>query len=1158
MKKLLFFILLAIFLISPINILAYQQTEAVCYSQCAAHKFYWKGDFCWDLFTNQCSVGSNDMVKDAIKLVKDTTYAMATGKLKTIVDVSEVFKAMFVCKPLIEDCIVPQLQACENTCKNVSQTYYAPNLSVGNPYGSIAYQNVYYDDARHQLTFKVINNGGYAWDIDVSASWGHTRNRDKMVSGGGTLFTEKIPEMIFFGARVGSPKTPGDYVTDFLIEESNFAGFLAGFKSDADNHYIPPAWYKTIPFTAPEGEFTKVILNVDPNQMIPEASEGDNTYILEIDKLPTPFSFTVENMTYERMNARSLSEYMVSFRLKNSGEENGNAKVKLYEGKYDSGKNPIYEKDMTVLGLSSVNFDHIINVDVADGGDSSNFSQKYTIVVFDDEGFIKTQHEFSIPKFAGSISGRTEDLFGKKVIGAKITTTSGQETTTNDMGYYHIRGIPVLEVITVKAVHPDFSKEETREVEIKFDDSKDKCHPEGLTHTGVDFVLKDKDVLFNITITDTAGNPVTAGVLASNADWQFSETVNGNGPLPGMQPGKYNFTISAAGYKTISQDVSAVPNDLILEFKLEKLNGRLTDGGLSIHEPQLLWQMDRGEEILSQVTAAKDGKLVILYTTRNKANTGKLYFLEAQTGNRTKVISGVTATTGQSQACLDTSYDGNTTALLVHDGTFGMAQETRNVLKLFNNQGSEFGMKDFKSGGGANNCDVSPDGFYVYPERLMNKGLYVYTRHEIFGIKNSKEDARYTANDYLHFTTANNLVAGCPKGGGQCVQNIYKSMVTDLGKLSGSIKDADSSQDGKRVGITTVKKIHFLDNGTLLWEKDLKTYGEPADVSVSPGGKYVIYSTASESEPYRSIKIYTDNDIAKTPAGSQKGKTEDVVFVQANDKGIFYLAQNGKTLKFYQVGSYGTDYNSQTQASPTPENATSGLSYFENGGFYPAGVSGFGDLIEGLIYMANRSINLDIGGTYGTLHITNGTIFSVDHDRHPVLLKGQLTADFNSPMTVYAIKFDRYDMNLFKRKLGQFIWSKTLPESEYYIVKNIHTRFTLKNNPNEFEVLVDKGQVNVTIDKTEKLITTGKQITIDGSNNFKESAYLDVKVYAIITGVLALVVGILLHVYRKTKIGGKIIEILKIVAILIVKAAIGLVNLLVKLFQKKLIRGAKR
>lgn len=164
----------------------------------------------------------------------------------------------------------------------------------------------------------------------------------------------------------------------------------------------------------------------------------------------------------------------------------------------------------------------------------------------------------------------------------------------------------------------------------------------------------------------------------------------------------------------------------------------------------------------------------------------------------------------------------------------------------------------------------------------------------------------------------------------------------------------------------------------------------------------------------------------------------------------------------------------------------------------------------------------------GTLNILEGTLFSVDINSRLILLKGQLTVDFNSPETIYAIKFNRFDLNLFQTKLNQFL-SGELPSSEYFVVKNIHTKFTLKNYPNTFDVAVDNGQVNVLADKTEKVINSGKQISIDASNNIKESIYISFKIYAIIAGVLILILSTVLFIYRKTKIGGKIISILKII-----------------------------
>ena len=1128
--------------VSPKPTLAYEQTQAVCYAQCAAYKFGWKGDFCWDLFQSQCSIGSKDMVNNMISLVKNAAQAMATGKLMTIVDVSAVFKGWFICKPLIEDCIVPQLNACENTCANVSQTYYAPNLSVGTAYTNETNPSVFYDENNHQLIFEVVNNGpGYAWNIDVTASWGHTRNRDKIVSGGGTLFNEKIPELLFLGARIGSPKEPMDSVTDFLIDESNVSGLLSKYKSDANNHYVPPMWFKSVPFTAPEGEYTAVTFKVDPNNLIPESGENDNTFVYEIDKLPTPVYLTFENLTTRRTNPTNLTEYMVSFELKNSGEESGNAHVKWYEGDYQSGKNPIHQQEMVVQSLNKVNFDHIVNVDVTNGGTSCNSSQKYTLVVFDDEGFIKTRHEFYLPRYAGSISGRVDDLFGKKVVGATVTASTGQSSTTDKYGSYHISGIANLGKVTLTATHPDFSKSEMKEAEITFSMNIDKCRVEGLHIDGVNFILKDEDVIFTATLKDTSGKLVNGHVLATNkvsdnaditnANFRLDKDINGTGELGALQPGEYMFTISAGGYKTIAQTVSAVPNNQNLEFILEPLQGRSNDGSMVIQVPQLLWQMDRGTENLSQITATKDGKRVLIYTTKNKAGTGKLYFLDNVTGQQIKSVN-TPATGGNSKACLNTSYNGNTTALFVHNGIPGISKGKDNSLILFDNQGNVFARNDQFSGGSASACSVSPDGFYIFPGHLINKSLYAYSRMEIMGL------GGYSTMGYtppVYFLHGNGLIAGCEgRGGERCAMTIARKELTRYGNVRES-RVIDSSFNDARVIFGGFDTLSLYGGGTKTFEKDVNASGREPSASISMGGQYIIYTHNDQGVHNADFKIVTTNNVEKTPADNLN-VNEDVIFVHANDKGLFFLTSRGTILRYYQVGKYTNDYNAPTSV-PTakPETSTSGLSFYFDGNYGQARTDlNFSSLVEGVMYIADRNINLDMGGTMGSLNILQGTVFSIDANHRPILLKGQMTADFNSPAIIYAIKFDRFDMNLFRTKLDQFR-SGTLPASEYFVIKNIHTKFTVRNSTDDFNVAVDSGQVNVLADKTERMVNSGRQISINAADTIKESIYISSRVYTIIIGIVVLIVSIVLFIYRKTKVGSKIIEILKKVGIFIWK-----------------------
>ena len=1119
MKKLIFIILLFLQLVlvsfsfSPKKANAYLQTPGYCKAQGAAYHFYWMGDYCWDLFQANCVVNKGGV---ALKMGM-FLFSMATnGGL----DVGTPLKATFFCAPLIDQCIAPELKNFEYHCKD-DNTYYAPNLTVTSSWIGTHVPGLIYDDEKKTLTATVMNNGmNPAMDIEVGVTWGSTKNRDKMVSGGGTLINGRIPMLRFRHAQQNGKDTPQQQIINWLVSQTNFSNY---FPPDPTISEIPFFWQTTVPFTAPEGEFTKVIINVDPSQMIPEMTETDNTYILEIDKLPTLHRFSLDNFKYERQ-IDSLTDYTVSFDLENSGDLSGTAQVKWFEGEYNQNKSPQYALSQVVNGKSTVQISQAMTVDVGRGSSTCATSKRMTLVIADEDG-IQITRGFSIPLFAGEIYGDVEDLKGKPIVNALVETSSGQTTRTSESGSYHIRGIPVLGKITVTVTHPEYSKKEVREVEMKFDSSKDDCHIDGLTHLGFDFVLKDQDVLFDVIIKDTSGNPVTANVLAVNSDWRFDQTVNGTSPLPGMQPGKYMFTISSAGYKTISQDINAVPNNQHLEFTLEKLLGRPDDSSMRLITPKLLWKkaLGAGERIISNMSGSKNGKLIVAYALDNKVKNSNLYFLDLITGRLIKETPVPYGLGYEGFVGLDTSYDGETVGLNVD---LGIKKDNERILKIFNSSGNEIGSTTLSKGrgGAVTFMDVSPDGFYLCTGNLFNKGLHKYTRYETEGKMDYKRGSTAPAVCGKHFLRNNNIVIPCEgKQEGYCEETLANQQVRVIGDIDegGSSTNTlfDSTFNDQTVVVRTFKKLYYL--GGSSWKKEVKSDNMYKSVAVSPGGMYTIVTEGNGSSTLLKLKIFGNTGGDKTPDFPYK----NVKFVFANDKGLFFAQVVLNRIEFYQIGEYQIEYKPQTMASPTPATLTSGLYQLINGKFNPISNIKFEDLVEGQIYSAGQNIYFGMGGLNGTLHVLNGTIFSVDQDHHPILLKGQLTAEFNSPTTVYAIKFDRFSMDLFKSKLSQFI-AGTLTDDEYFIVKNIHTKFTVKNDPNNINVAVENGEVKVTVNKIEKTIEAGKQISIDAANNVTESAYIDIKIYAIILGVIILIAGIILFIYRKTKAGSKIIEIL--------------------------------
>ena len=1140
---------------SPKPVLAYPQTYEVCYSQCAAYKFYWKASYCWDFFANNCIAGAGGTAFKVIMMLKDIAMAAARGTMGGI-DVGTPIKTLFICKPHIESCIVPQLNSCSDACSQ-HNLYYAANLSVLSNWANYSAPGLFYNDDEKQLYVSFMNNGtGYAWDLDVDVTWGHTPNRDKMVSGGGQLVKETIAGMTFEGAQRAGTYTTSEKIMDFMIDQTRFHNWLKDYKAENKHVLIPYHWEKVIPFSAPEGEYTKVIINVDGSQMIPESNEKDNTYILEIDKLPEPATYKLENIKADR-TGEDLGDHNISFDLTNTGELGGKATISFTDSYVNYSGKVTITRNLSVGETTRVT--QPLHFDVSKANDGCALTKTIIITVVDDQNR-SVSDSITFPLRAGLVYGRITDLKDKPVKGVTVSTSTGQTAISGNNGFYHLSGIPKLGKITITATHPEYSLSQTKDVimsltEIPQTGASFSCETTGLTHH-VNFVMKDQDVLFTVTVKDTSGNPVNAHVLAVNSDFRTEADINDSGPLSELQPGKYTFTISAPGYKTISQDVNAVPNDQNLEFTLEKLQGRPNDNGLHLITPKLLWKktLGTGERIISQMNGSKNGNLLVAYVLDNKAKNSNLFFLELLTGRQIKMVSVPYALGNQGFVELDASYDGGTVGLSVD---LGILKDNEHIMKAFDSAGNEFGTITLSKGRGGivTEMDVSPDGFYLCPGNLFNKGLHKYTRYETEGKMDYKKGSTAAAYCGEHFLRNNNIVTSCEgKQEGLCEETLSNQQVRIIGDPDESAKSTiiDSAYDDRTIVVRTYKKLYYFGKST--WNKELKSDNMYKSVAVSPGSMYTIVTEGNGSSHLLQLKIFGNTGGDKTPDFTYR----DVKFVFANDKGLFFAEVVLNRIQLYQVGEYDSVYNPPAVPTTNKPLTTSDLSYYDydDGVFRSARTQNFNSLEEGKIYRADSNITLDmlssLTGTltsYGTLNILAGTLFSIDINQRLLLLKGQMTADFNSPATIYAIKFDRYDMNLFQSRVNQFI-DHTLPESEYFIIKNIHTKFTVINNPNKINVAVDSGQVQVLSKKIDKFVSANKQITIDGKNNIKESVYLSSKTYLIITVILIVISSILLFIYRKSKTGKKILHILKVIAIWFWKTIEQIVKLIWTMIKK--------
>ena len=1074
----------------------------------------WHGTYCYDLFADNCTEDSGNTIKKTIALLKDVYKTLKSGD-----NIDTVFKAWFVCKPLIESCIIPHQRDCRTTC-SLDQYVYAPDLSVGHPESS--FHGVYYDENTKQLYFKLVNNGlGYAWDIDVEASYGHTPNRDGKIQGGQQLFKEKIEHLIYLGARLGPPKSFSDNVGDFLVEESLNGQYLHDFKSwlvdrfelhsDSKNYNVPNYWIKAVPFNPKPGELNRVIFNADGSKLIPEINELNNTFIFDLDLRPTPARFNVETLSQQIVDG-TLNSFLVDFSVKNTGEESGLARVKIYEGKYIEGKTPIYETEQEIVGGDSEDFNPTIVVDSSQNNKPyCGKYMQYTLVVFDDEGN-QSERNFSLPIFIGSVNGRIEDLFGKPVVGATVAVANGPETTTNKNGNYQLKGLQSLGALTVTVTHPEFSKPGVQTVELKFVNEFEACNAGNLNLYNVDFILMDEEVTFTVTVKDQSGRLVNAHVLAVNSDFRKEEDINGSGPMPGLQPGRYTFIISAPGYKTIRQDVNAVPNDVELEFTLEKLYGRSSDEGLQIITPRLLWEktLGAGDKEIGNMVGTKNGELLVASVADNHSKTRQLFFLNLLTGNQIRAVDVPWSVEEQRFIGLDASYDGGTVGLFIAQGAGINKQD--NLLKLFNAQGNEIGTTTLDRRL-AIFLDVSPDGFYVCPYLLLDKGLHKYTDHEIRG-KGDDDFRRNPATCPDFFLSNNNRVTNCPDG--LCEETLAHNLVKVIGDITNmtTVTKLDASHNDNVVVARTYKRLHYY--GQSSWNKELDSNNNYKSVAVSMGGDFVLTTVGSSGGSNLKLKIYNQSGADLTPEFAY----EDVNFVFANDKGLFFASVRSNKINFYQVGEYDSEYQPEAISPTSSEEWTTGLSYLGWAQkFYPVGNERYAGLDIGTIYKADHDLKLKLIKPFsqtvlGTLSITKDTLFSVNNNHDPVLLKGQMTAEFGSPATIYAIKFDRYRLSLFQTKLNDFIHN-LLPEHEYFIIQNIHTKFMVKNERNQTYVAVDKGEVELTGKNIKRLIKSGRQISIDAKNKLTESAYLGPNFYRMSVVVLILIAGGFFFIRKK-------------------------------------------
>ena len=1087
------------------------KSPGLCYSQCGAYKFYWKGDFCFDMIQENCAKKFG--VTDAISMLKGVYDTVVKKKLAMILDVKPIFQAWLICKPLIENCVAHELENCEDICE-AKPLYYAPNLTVGSDWGS-SFHGLFYDEINKKLSLRVMNNGlGYAWDIGVRLSYGSTDQQDASGMTMTPYLAETIPELLFLGSRQAAPKGVGDAVTDFLIDQSNFSKYLQKYKSDANNHYIPPLWEKTIDIEAPAGKLTRFVLEVDYDKLIPETSELDNTYVLEIDKRPTPAKFEFEKIEVTR-EENSLTNYQVKATIKNDGDLDGNALVSFYEGS-KTGDNKVYGQIKMIKMINGHDkkvFTTNIKVDVANGSASCTTNKQFLATVRDENGR-ERQAQFEIPLYAGEINGRVMDKNDKPIDGVTVKASTGQTTTTNKGGYYHLGGISTLGEVTLTFTHPDYTAATTKKVTISFEQDNTilgSCQVKGLEHWDVNAVMGDQPLRLTVRLKSTKGDLLSGKVLFIGGAGVFSYEVSGEKVIEEMEPGQFRVTASSLGYITKEVQVVITPPDYTLEIVLELLAGRPSDEGLTLMTPVKLWEKTIEKGKIDELTGTKNGKLLVVNTNDSTVSggvknwQGKLTFINPTDGTIIKSVT-VPFNTGQSMSAvaLDASYDGRTVGFsyaIIPDKKKDTRFET--FMKVFNASGNELGT--ISLGRSVVMAEVSPDGFYLCSP-LMNSNLYKYTRKEIEGVGDGR-DSKGCREFFLH---DNNLVDNCRGEDGWCVLTLAEQLVRRLGESLGGRSGRfvmDSSTNDQTIIMRNYRGLTFFGKNT--WSKELESDPGFLSAAVTPGGDYVIVAKDT-ARPVNSLAVFDKNGNDVTPKFDYK----HVRFVEANDRGIFFATVVRNEMAYYQLGKYAAEYK--------PPEANKPMDHISFGEIqiYNETEKKFKNVEETLTW-ENLSINtlykikdkIAVSTSWGKLILSSGTVFAKNENGEPMLSWGQAEVEAVNPITMVVFKNKLPDAEKLYDAFSQYNQGK-LPENKYLLIHNLHTDYLVKTENQKVVIQIRKGEVEA-ISQGEKInVSEGNKIVIDENNKIFRSRLIPTWFYFLGIGVVLIILFLILPKHR--------------------------------------------
>ncbi len=834
----------------------YQQTFDVCYAGCFAWKVYWNQDPIWKYVQDFCTMDTTAAAKTLVKYAFNTVVRQSA-------EFGPFIQSLY-CIGAIRLNLEKKLQACSSTCQNSIWAYSADLGVAGENFGT------FYSEDKKKIQIKVFNSGNIyvpTFRVDVYSAF----TRDP---------------------SCGIGEGDWEKITSYEVPE------IAPFEIHRNELNVPREHEKLVDWEPVKNACNKIKIVVDPDNRIPEIDEingglgQNNVYTFTVNKLPKPPRYRIKDLFYEFLYDR-LDGVNLSFQVENVGEKNGHPEIEIYR---EYGPKYLYGVKQILIGKKSsqkVTF----KLKNLFRPDEPSYHLNRCLVIKVSDGSAEDIQRVCFDLMSGEVNGKVMDQKGLPVAGAKVYIPGLVSTTTDEDGFYSLKGITEIGKLTVFVSSSKYDYQLSKKIEFKRAENVFQGENRLLFYN-VDFVFIQKPAALKIKCS------VPEFFYRLNGEYFSYQGVSESSQkeLKAISPGEYQIIIQRPGCGSYSQNIT------LEEGKTKQIDCYLypllfyqDDSGINFKAAlNELWAFDKSSDTESLKSAAisPDGSTIYLALSDYKKQSIRVVILNDQGKKLGQII--LPDKKHYDDVYFSPSYSGK---YVLIDGYLLLDRSgkimSRNPKQGFNGRGK-----------------LSWDGSFI----CLYDGLYnsnfepLYTG--AFGGPNQKKHTRCYFNESASFNSMGNIITSCQdKKNALCEVSFWDGSQKVIAALpeNESPRRASISADNKKILLTAFnhkktsdkdKTVFYLNNGSIAWQKPALT--EVDEVFLSPQGNYSVILEAHGGDFSVKILDKKGNNLLKD---SPNYFDSDFYAVRPTGNGIFYVRYDGKV----HFGVFGKKGNAKKQ-----------------------------------------------------------------------------------------------------------------------------------------------------------------------------------------------------------------------------------------------------